>query len=166
MKYFVSYMAASPVASVNSHTTEMSSGASHKWSGHKTFWSLACGHYFTSRLETLFPSGFIRCSSHSIKVWATNTLWVRPCLSVYRVFPTGVGNLHDQGHCCTIGNLYSLLCNNGIGCHIFAQKWPLVTFVQNGLSNYKQWPQITLVQQWPTWCGMKDTIGMSVFCKK
>jgi hypothetical protein len=32
--------------------------------------------------------------------WAKNALWACPCLSVYSVFPTGVGNQHDQVHCC------------------------------------------------------------------
>jgi hypothetical protein len=44
----------------------------------------------------------------STLAWAKNTLWACPCLSVRRVFPTGVGNLHAQG---------SLLG------HIVAQQW-------------------------------------------
>jgi hypothetical protein len=42
---------------------------------------------------------------------------------------------------------------------IVAQQWPWNISVQER-------PQITLVQQWPTWCGMKNTTEISVYFKQ
>jgi hypothetical protein len=44
------------------------------------------------------------------------------------------------------------LCFHHLGCNISTR----MTAVQ-------QWPLITLLQQWPTSCGMKNTFGMSVY---
>jgi hypothetical protein len=47
--------------------------------------------------------------------WVKNTIWPHPCPSVCHVFPMGVGNLHDWGHCCaTVATLGSRCATVGL----------------------------------------------------
>jgi hypothetical protein len=68
-------------------------------------------------LHTIFPEDPFLGVFHGL-AWTKNTLWAwaRPCLSVrpsvYRVFPTGIGNLRHQGHCWN-----RLLSNKDLGLH-------------------------------------------------
>jgi hypothetical protein len=76
------------------------------------------------------------------------------CLSVSHGFSRRRETCMARGHCCvTMGTEVPLLE------HIVEKKWPQIIFAQ-------QWSWITLMQQWPMWCGVKNTFGKSVSFKE
>jgi hypothetical protein len=93
------------------------------------------GVYFSTLLDVLH-----------VLAHAKNILWACPCLSVCRVFPTGVDNLHDRGslllngnhlsHCWKIllrnnekrGKCWNTLCNNDLVSQWKYNLWAKMTW--------------------------------------
>jgi hypothetical protein len=131
---------------------------------------------FKDQFQT-FPCWFlfkglyiIRCSSCSS---VSKKHFMDPSMSV--VFHMGIGNLHDWEsflfhigtgspivgtHCCATITLNHISARMAEGATMASHH------IRATMTQGQQWPQITLVKQWPTWCGMKNTTGMSVCFKE
>jgi hypothetical protein len=81
-----------------------------------------------------------------------------PFTSVFRMFRNnGIGSPIVEPHCCTTMGSDVIVKTH---CYGTTLHWCKDDWSRNND------PRITLVQQWPTWCGVKKTFIMSVYAKE
>jgi hypothetical protein len=94
-----------------------------------------------------------RCSSRSS---VSEEYLMGPSVSVCHVFPTGGRQRAWPG--VIVAQQWEPLIRT-VGTHCCAT-------VGRDVIVGQQWPRIALVQQWPRWCNVKNTFGMSAYGKE